>query len=468
MEGNTDIREWTANHREEMLADIRRLVEIPSVAVPGDGAMPYGRHCARAAEAMLSIGERYGFEVENCGGQCVRISYEASSRKSCAKTVEIWNHLDVVPAGEGWVYPPFGCTVKEGFLIGRGVSDNKGPAIAVLYALRYLKEQGIKLSYDLTQVCGLSEECGMEDARWYVKQYGSPDIALISDCRFPLCYGEKGRCQVKMVSTVKLPHIKELGAGLVSNSVADTAEAVFVIEGKEGAVRTARLTAKGRAGHAAAPEKCINPIGQLAQMTEEREDLALTEEERSFFSFLKKSCSDGYGEGLGIAAEDPVFGKMTCAGTVLRLEGGQASLEFDLRFPPKTDINKCMKQMDETGRSCGWKLETGSFTGGCRQSLSEAFVKELLAACREVYKEEGQPYVMGGNTYARFFEKAVGFGPGIPRSPKMDKEQEEKLSALGLPAGHGGGHGCDEVQSIDALCSAVEIYVNALHRLNNL
>lgn len=462
------IKEWIVNHREEMLADIRRLVEIPSVAVQGDAAMPNGRYCARAAEAMLELAQKYGFEAENCGGQCVRIFYEGPPEGSFGKTVEIWNHLDVVPEGEGWVYPPFECTQKDGFLIGRGVSDNKGPAVAVLYALRYLKEQGVKLAYTLIQVCGLCEECGMEDADWYVKQYGSPDIALISDCRFPLCYGEKGRCQVKMVSTAELPHLKRLQAGLVTNSVADSALAEFVRGEKSGAAETVSLTADGVAGHAAAPEKCVNPIGILAKLTEEREDLELTEEEKLFFSFLKKSCSDGYGEGLGIDSEDEVFGRLTCAGTVLRLEAGRASLEFDLRFPPKTDINRCMKQMDEIGQKYGWRLETGSFTGGYEQSLSADFVKELLAAYREVYGETGQPYVMGGNTYARFFERAVGFGPGIPRSPKTDREQEEKLSALQLPAGHGGGHGCDEVQSIDGLCSGIQIYVSALQRLNHL
>ena len=72
------------------------------------------------------------------------------------------------------------------------MSDNKGPAVAVLYALRYLRERGIRLHYQLSQVCGLSEETGMEDAAWYVKQYGSPKLAVVSDCRFPLCYGEKG------------------------------------------------------------------------------------------------------------------------------------------------------------------------------------------------------------------------------------------------------------------------------------
>lgn len=482
------MEDWIARHKAEMIEDIKSLVEIPSVAKSQEKTssaedFPFGRECKRAGERMRQMAEKYGFWTEDCGGRCVRIQYEKAEGLSPDR-IEIWNHLDVVPEGEGWVYPPYKCTLKGDFLIGRGVSDNKGPAVAVLYALRYLKERGIRLHYQLSQVCGLSEETGMEDAAWYVKQYGSPKLAVISDCRFPLCYGEKGRCRMKFLYEGELPHIEALGAGLVSNSVADTAR--LVLRGQQESFpakglgeKTAwgelsgnmtvkyrdgklHLTAKGIGGHAAAPEKCVNPIGILSDFVEREESLLLTKEERSFFGFLKKSCSDGYGQGLDIAVEDKVFGKMSCAGTLLCFDGKRASLEFDLRFPPKTDINGMIEKMERQAKPFGWRLSESNVKKGYVHDPDTQEMKILLNAYRQVYGEAGQPYVMGGNTYAGFFENAVGFGPGIPRTPLFDFRHEKALEALKLPKGHGGGHACDEVQSLQGLCDAVRVYVTAL------
>lgn len=64
-------------------------------------------------------------------------------RKAGNVEMGIWNHLDVVPEGKEWIYPPYTCTEKDGFLIGRGIQDNKGPAVAVLYAMKYCSEKEI-------------------------------------------------------------------------------------------------------------------------------------------------------------------------------------------------------------------------------------------------------------------------------------------------------------------------------------
>ena len=50
--------------------------------------------------------------------------------------VGIIGHLDVVPEGEGWTYPPFELTIRDDILYGRGTIDDKGPVIASLYAIK--------------------------------------------------------------------------------------------------------------------------------------------------------------------------------------------------------------------------------------------------------------------------------------------------------------------------------------------
>ena len=128
-----EIGEWLKTKEEALFENLAVLVAIPSVAerenteVPG---VPFGKACRKALEQMEAFGKREGFETEDLDGYCLSLSVGSGKIR-----IGIWNHLDVVPAGDGWQYPPFVCTEKNGYLIGRGVQDNKGPALAVFYAL---------------------------------------------------------------------------------------------------------------------------------------------------------------------------------------------------------------------------------------------------------------------------------------------------------------------------------------------
>ena len=102
-------------------------------------------------------------------GQCAVIRYGNGTKK-----IGIWGHLDVVPEGTGWLYPPFSCTRKGDFLIGRGVQDNKGPAIAFLYAMRYLKEKGMVPCVTFLQILGCREEVDMEGCFFIFKRKPGP------------------------------------------------------------------------------------------------------------------------------------------------------------------------------------------------------------------------------------------------------------------------------------------------------
>ena len=45
-------------------------------------------------------------------------------------------HLDVVPEGNGWDSNPFDLVERDGYVIGRGTADDKGPAVLTLYAAK--------------------------------------------------------------------------------------------------------------------------------------------------------------------------------------------------------------------------------------------------------------------------------------------------------------------------------------------
>lgn len=57
--------------------------------------------------------------------------------------------------------------IKDGKIYGRGTADDKGPAIAALYAMRAVKECGVPLKHSLRLILGSDEECGSDDLEYY-------------------------------------------------------------------------------------------------------------------------------------------------------------------------------------------------------------------------------------------------------------------------------------------------------------
>ena len=109
------------------------------------------------------------------------------------KQLDILAHLDVVPAGEGWtVTEPFEPVEKDGKLYGRGTADDKGPAVAALYAMRAVKELGIPLSKNVRLILGTDEECGSSDIRHYYDVEEEAPMTFSPDGSFPCCEHRKG------------------------------------------------------------------------------------------------------------------------------------------------------------------------------------------------------------------------------------------------------------------------------------
>jgi hypothetical protein len=82
-----------------------------------------------------------GFATRNCENY---IGYAELAGADPEKYLATICHVDVVPVGNGWTADPFKMRIQDGWLLGRGVSDDKGPMIVTLYALKFLKEQGAK------------------------------------------------------------------------------------------------------------------------------------------------------------------------------------------------------------------------------------------------------------------------------------------------------------------------------------
>ena len=193
-----DIETYIAENRENIIRDIGRLVAVNSVEGPAEPDAPFGRGPKQALELGLEIARELGLEAVNCGDI---IGYGGiGDSEDYIATI---THLDIVPVGEGWSGDPFTLRQRDGYLIGRGVMDDKGPSVLCLYALKYLKDRNIPLKYSVRALLGTNEETNMKDVEYYLANSKAPVFCFSPDSGFPVCNVEKGICHLRMVSTGK-------------------------------------------------------------------------------------------------------------------------------------------------------------------------------------------------------------------------------------------------------------------------
>ena len=98
--------------------------------------------------------------------------------------------------------------------------------VATLYALKFLKEEGVSLRYPIRALVGDNEETHMRDVDYYLEHYKAPVFCFTPDAEFPVCNGEKGQFNGKLVSPVCNGEIKEFVGGVANNAVPDRASAL--------------------------------------------------------------------------------------------------------------------------------------------------------------------------------------------------------------------------------------------------
>jgi len=184
------IDAYVARVWDDVVDDIGALVAVRSVEDPAAAApgAPWGPESRRALDTALGIAERLGLATHDCAGYLGYADLPGASETQIATIA----HTDIVPEGTGWSFEPFALTRKDGYLIGRGVLDDKGPCVLSLYAARFFKEKGETLPYTLRCIIGNAEETSMDDVAYYLEHYPEPAFLFSPDAEFPVCCGEKG------------------------------------------------------------------------------------------------------------------------------------------------------------------------------------------------------------------------------------------------------------------------------------
>ena len=181
------IDDFIKEKKKEMLENLQNLIQIPSVYTKSKNPlMPFGENANRALEYVLTLGKQLGFKTKNIDGYCGYIEFGEGD-----KLVGIIGHLDVVPEGDNWTFPPFSGKISDNKIFGRGSIDDKGPVISSLYAMKTVMDN-CKIDKRVRLILGLNEENDWDCIKYYKEHEEWPTIGFSPDADFPCIYAEKG------------------------------------------------------------------------------------------------------------------------------------------------------------------------------------------------------------------------------------------------------------------------------------
>ena len=104
--------------------------------------------------------------------------------------------------GDGWTFEPFNPVVSDGKLYGRGTTDDKGPVIAALYAMKSVMDT-CKVDKRVRLIVGLNEEQSWKCINHYKEVEEMPTLGFSPDADFPCIYAEKGLLSLKLSQEIK-------------------------------------------------------------------------------------------------------------------------------------------------------------------------------------------------------------------------------------------------------------------------
>lgn len=415
-------------HFEEQLDSLAKLISFPSVSQgePEPG-MPLGRHIHGALEYSLDLARSLGFSARSLDGYCGVIDYGEGD-----EMLMIMAHLDVVPAGDGWTSDPFTLTRKDGRLLGRGVMDDKGPALSALYALYAIKEAGIPLKRKVRIFLGCDEERGWGCVNRYQQTEPEPALAFTPDGQYPVINSEKNIGQTIYTKKLSGSEVK-ISCGTAPNVIPGEAVAFLpfapepvkardgmLLSGKEGELR-----AVGRAGHASTPQDAQNALLALLDALKEQplnaEDLATASSLAALLGF------DQHGEAFGLDRKDD-SGRLTLSPDMLEWNENEVSITLDCRFPFSVTPEQLLAAQDEKFSQIGFSRTYQRISKGHFIDPDCELVKTLLAIYSEATGKKAKPLSIGGGTYARSFQNAVAFGAEPENEPSQAHMPDESCT----------------------------------------
>ncbi len=430
-----NIGETILTYQNEILQDLDALLRIPSVSfndpVQAEAALDY----------LLGRARDMGFVTKKINGIAGHVEYGEGSELAA-----VLAHVDVVPAGDGWTTEPFSLTERDGRFYGRGVVDDKGPAVAALYCLKALKDAGIQPKRRIRLILGAAEEIGMTDMEAYFQQEEMPSMAFTPDSDYGICCYEKGILQLEVyASTHDGTTLTEFHAGSAVNAVPSKAYALIdCTENEDHQLRRfadarpgeydfiytmdgLQIVATGKAAHACIPQEGLNAATHLIRiMAANFGQIVLG----SLCGFLDDAVGlETNGQSLGIACNDRVSGELTVNVGVVDINESVSRALVDIRYPVTADCEEIFRKVSERASYDGLMTRLMNHEQPLCLQEDAPIVRILRDAYSAVMGQPPELYATGGGTYARTLKNnGAAFGPVFAGDPARIHEPDESIS----------------------------------------
>ncbi len=465
-------------YKDEMLNALAESVSKPSVKADPvktkDGELlPFGQGVHEALISMLEKGKELGFDIYNDDNYAGHIEWK--SENGGDDYFGIVGHLDVVPVDSGWATDPFVMVNKgDGFVYGRGTSDDKGPVVASLYALKALKDEGLKPKMNIRLVLGLDEETGHISAEHYTEHCGHPALGFTPDADFPLVNGEMGILVFELARKFSSKpgkddlRLTKLDGGTAHNAVPAYAKAVITGSKEQYELIAARAKlfceetgytlrtkkqgsslvaeAFGEAAHGAHPDLGLNAVSILMDFLGK---ISFANEElNEFIAFYNDNIGfDLHGERIGCFFEDGPSGPLIFNVGVANINEDIASVAVNIRYPVSCTDRQVLEGIESVLEGSPVGIVTRMVQEPLYKDLDDPMVIEYMKAyIDETGDSEAQPMTIGGGTYAKMFNNILAFGAAFP-------EDENTM------------HQADEKFSIDSFMKMARVYARAIESL---
>jgi succinyl-diaminopimelate desuccinylase len=425
-------RQYLTVLEEKMIDTLKKVLSINTVKTPALSDMPFGKGNADCLQYVLDMAKSMGFDTYNCDNYAGHVEFGKGEQ-----IVGVLGHLDVVPVTEGWDTPPFEGTIKNGRIYGRGASDDKGPMIACLYALKALKDSGYVPNKKIRLIFGCDEESGMECIKYYKTKMPLPDIAFSPDGDFPVINIEKGIFAMDL-DIGKLPNqVLEILAGTRVNVVPDNCMALLSLTVDEQKIINSgveykktekgyQLTTTGVSCHGANPHLGDNAAWKMFKALAKIFD---TDEVLDFVA--NKMCGDVFCKTWGFGIEDTQSGKITSNVGVVSMEDSHLKIKLDIRYPV-TFSDKFIEECVVSNSIKSLVIEEKHIKKPLYVEPDSFLVKTLLDIYNNEMKTDAKPIAIGGGTYSRMLPCCVAFGPAFPEEKTAIHEKNEYIDIENL------------------------------------
>ena len=426
---------------DEMIDTLQKWIRVPSVKGEAAPGAPFGKEVRSMLDMALADCEQMGFKTQNFDGY---IAHADLGEGSDEDALAILAHLDVVPEGDGWKYPPYGAVIENGRMYGRGTSDDKGPAVAALYAMKAVKDAGIPLRRKVRLILGCDEESGWEDIAHYNKVATMPRMGFSPDASYPIINIEKGICWLELHGVLSNEGLQVIAfnngerpnvipgraSALVAGDAATVAQAEAAAKKLDIPAEVqltdkgVSITVTGISGHAAYPETARNANGEMLLLLRElgvQGDLRL---------LADKIGLDYKGEELEISVSDGISGYLTCNLGIIRAGEGGVYATLDIRYPVMTNPDMIIKNVSAS--LPGMRVDAMEVKEPHHVPAGSELVQNLLDAYHEVTGYERKCLYTGGGTYARSLQEGVAFGASFPQDEDLAHQANEYADIEGL------------------------------------